>query len=240
MLGAMLFSDCSVLFGATFHQARTDALIHCPFLGYNRMIRSLVLISAIGLCMGAVSAQAANRSDPGFVPTNTGPGPDGGGSCATPVNITSLPFSQGGDTCGGANNITNYGATCGADLPFPYPGPEDVWAITVGAGNAITVTADLTGSTGDLALFFLSTCADGNSCLFHSQDAIGPGAGPEVLNSDGALPPGPLPLTGLTAGNTYFIYVDSYYGVGTPGNCGTYTLNVAGTLPVSLESYRID
>lgn len=203
------------------------------------MIRSLALVSAIGLCLGAVSAQAANRSDPGFVPGNLGGNAiAGGGSCATPVNVTSLPFSQAGDTCGGANNITNYGGTCGTDLPFPYPGPEDVWAITVGTGNAITVSADLAGSTGDLALFFLSTCADGNSCLFHSQDAIGAGVGPENVNDDGAGTA--LPLTGLTAGSTYFVYVDSYYGVGTPGNCGTYTLNVGGTLPVSLETYSID
>ena len=196
------------------------------------MLRPLVLSSVIALAMGAVSADAANRTDPGFVYTNSGEVPAGGGSCATPSNITALPFSQAGNTCGGTNNISNYGGPCGVDLPFPYPGPEDVWAITVGTGNAITVSADLTGSTGDLALYVLSTCGDGNSCLFHSQDAIGGGVGPEDVN-DG------LPLTGLTAGNTYFIYVDSYYGTGG-ASCGTYTLNVGGSLPVSLESYSID
>ncbi|MEZ5461027.1 hypothetical protein [Dokdonella sp.] len=198
------------------------------------MKKLLIASAAAALFMGALSASAANRSDPGFVAVNPpGAGVNGGGSCATPVTIGALPFSQAGDTCGGANNITNYGGPCGTDLPFPYPGPEDVWAITVGTGNAITVSADLTGSTGDLALFFLSTCADGNSCLFNSQDAIGAGVGPEDMN-DG------LALTGLTAGNTYFIYVDSYYTVGSAGACGTYTLNVGGTLPVSLESYSID
>lgn len=202
------------------------------------MIRSLALAIAIALCFGTVSATAANRSDPGFVPMNGGGEvPNGGGSCATPVNISSLPFSQAGNSCGGTNNISNYGGPCGTDLPFPYPGPEDVWAITVGTGNAITVSADLTGSTGDLALFFLSTCADGNSCLFSSQDAIGAGAGPENLNDDGAG--SAQTLTGLTAGNTYYVYVDSYYGTGSL-SCGTYTLNVNGTLPVALESYSID
>lgn len=204
------------------------------------MLRPLALCSVLALALGAVSAEAANRSDPGFVYTApTGEVPAGGGSCATPSNITALPFSQAGNTCGGTNNITNYGGPCGTDLPFPYPGPEDVWAITVGTGNAITVTADLTGSTGDLALYLLGTCGTGASCLFSSQDAIGAGVGPEVLNSDGGTPPAPLPLTGLTAGNTYFIYVDSYYGTGS-ASCGTYTLNVGGTLPVSLESYSID
>ena len=182
------------------------------------MLRPLLLSSVIALAMSAVSAEAANRSDPGFVYTSSGEVPAGGGSCATPSNITSLPFSQAGDTCGGTNNITNYGGTCGADLPFPYPGPEDVWAITVGAGNSITVTADLTGSTGDLALYFLGTCGDGNSCLFHSQDVIGPGVGPENMNDDGAGTP--LPLTGLAAGSTFFVYVDYYYGAGG-ASCGT-------------------
>jgi hypothetical protein len=198
------------------------------------MLRPLAVCSVLALALGAVSAEAANRSDPGFVYTNPGGEvPAGGGTCATPVNITALPFSQAGDTCGGTNNVNAYpGGSCGTDLAFPYPGPDDVWAITVGTGNSITVSADLTGSTGDLALFFLSTCGDGNSCLFHSQDAIGGGVGPEDMN-DG------LPLTGLAAGSTFFIYVDSYYGTGG-ASCGTYTLNVGGTLPVSLESYSID
>ena len=143
------------------------------------------------------------------------------------MTIGALPFTQAGNTCGGANNINAYPAC--ANLASPYPGPDDVWAITVGAGNSIDVTADLTGSTGDLALFFLSTCGDGNSCLSTSQDAIGPGVGPEIIPT----------ITGLTAGNTYYIYVDSYYASGA-ASCGSYTLNVAGTLPVSLESYRID
>lgn len=192
------------------------------------------LLAGAVLLACSATASAANRSDPGYVqPNPSGNVPAGGGSCATPVTIGSLPFSQAGNSCGGANNISNYGGPCGTDLPFPYPGPEDVWAITVGAGNSITVSADLTGSAGDLALFFLSTCGDGNSCLFHSQDAIGPGAGPEDMNSA-------APLTGLTAGNTYYIYVDSYYSVGNGASCGTYTLNVTGTLPVSLESFSID
>lgn len=201
-----------------------------------------VAVSAgLGLCCTA--AIAANRSDPGWVRPNPNlEVPAGGGSCATPVSVTALPFNQAGNTCGGANNITNYdGGTCGADLPFPYPGPEDVWAITVGASNAITVQADLTGSTGDLALFLLSECGDGSSCMFSSQDAIGAGAGPEALNNTAApgAPPVPGVLDGLTAGNTYYVYVDSYYGTGSI-SCGTYTLQVAGTLPVSLDSYRID
>ena len=191
----------------------------------------LTAASAAALLFGAMSATAANRSDPAFIAAHPGgSGTNGGGTCATPVTIGALPFTQAGDTCGSANNINSYpGGTCGTSLASPYPGPDDVWAITVGAGNSIDVSADLTGSTGDLALFFLSTCGDGNSCLANSQDAIGAGAGPEIIPT----------ITGLTSGNTYYIYVDSYYASGA-ASCGSYTLNVAGTLPVTLESYQID
>jgi len=193
----------------------------------NRILAASVL--ALSTCSAV--AMAANRSDTTFVRPNPGVNaPAGGGSCASPVNITSLPFSQAGNSCGGTNNITEYDNPACAGLAFPYPGPEDVWAITVGAGNALTISADLTGSTGDLALFFLTACGSGTSCYAHSQDAIGPGAGPEAID--------PADIAALTAG-TYYVYVDSYYGTGS-ASCGTYTLSVTGTLPVSLESYSID
>ncbi len=207
------------------------------------MNRAFVAAAAVALSACSVAAFAANRSDPDFVrPNPNGAGVAGGGSCAVPVAITSLPFSQAGNTCGGTNNINNYGSECAVNLPFPYPGPEDVWAITVGPGNAITVQASLAGSTGDLALFLLGSCGTGDSCLFTSSDSIGPGVGPEALNNTApsGQPQVPGVLPGLIAGSTYYVYVDSYYATGSPGACGSYTLQVAGTLPVSLESYSID
>ena len=196
------------------------------------MIRTLAACAAIALASCSFSTFAANSSDPAFVPQNAGGTvPAGGGSCATPVNITALPFSQAGNSCGGTNNINDYDSpACLANLAFPYPGPEDVWAITVGAGNALNVSASLTGSTGDLALFLVGTCGSGTSCIATSQDAIGAGEGPEQID--------PADMSGLAAG-TYYVYVDSYYGTGA-ASCGTYTLSVTGTLPVSLEAFSID
>lgn len=194
----------------------------------NRAIAAAVLL--LSTCSVAAFA-ATNRSDSTFVRPNPGlEAPMGGGSCASPVTIASLPFSQAGNTCGGTNNITTYGGPCATALPFPYPGPEDVWAITVNSGNALDISASLTGSTGDLALFFLTSCGDGSSCIGNSQDAVGPGQGPEQLD--------PVDTSNLAPG-TYYVYVDSYYSSGS-ASCGTYTLNVTGTLPVSLESFQID
>ncbi|MGB4859461.1 MAG: PPC domain-containing protein [Dokdonella sp.] len=188
------------------------------------------IVAGLAICLLAGGAFAANRSSPDFVPTRTGPVPAGGGSCGTPVNVTPLPYASAGNTCGGVNNITNYGGACGVDLPFPYGGPEDVYRITVGATNSLNISADLTGSTGDLALFLVGgTCGSGAGCIANSQDAIGAGAGPELIPAQ----------TNIAAG-TYFIYVDSYYAAPDPLSCGTYSLAVTGSLPVTITNFSID
>jgi hypothetical protein len=61
--------------------------------------------------------------------------------------------------------------------------------------------------------------------VVNSQDAIGPGVGPEEI------PPASYPPA------TYYLYVDSYYDAGTTGSCGTYSLTVTGTVPVELMEF---
>jgi hypothetical protein len=144
-------------------------------------------------------------------------GLDGGDTCATAVPITSLPFNDTGDTTPNTNTLTNYTGAC--TLPINHYGGEDqIYEITVGPGNLMNFSMDLTGSLGDLALFIISNCNDGTSCVINSQDAIGPGAGPEVINNV-TLPPG-----------THYLYIDSYYNAGTPGSAGTFSLLIDGTL----------
>jgi hypothetical protein len=36
------------------------------------------------------------------------------------------------------------------------------------------------------------------------------------------------------APGNYFLYVDSYYNAGTPGSCGTFSLDVSGVLAAEL------
>ena len=188
------------------------------------------IVAGLAICLLAGGAFAANRSSPDFVPTRTGPVPAGGGSCGTPVNVTPLPYSSAGNSCGGTNAITNYGGACNVALPFPYPGPEDVYRITVGATNSLNISVVVAGSAGDLALFLVGgTCGSGAGCIAPSNDTIGPGAGPEVI-----------PVQTNIAAGTYFIYVDSYYAVGNAASCGTYTLNVTGSLPVTITNFSID
>lgn len=192
---------------------------------------TFVLLAALSVLMLPAVALGADRSDPGFVFHGSAlPDPiitDGGVCPGTP--IPSLPFNDPGNSCGSANTITNYtGGSCGVDLPFPYPGEDEVYQITLAGGNNVAFSLDITGSAGDLVLFLLTTCGSGASCTAHSQDSIGPGVGPELIAA-ASYPAG-----------TYFLYIDSYYAVGAGDNCGTYTLSVTGTLPAELIEFAID
>lgn len=193
-----------------------------------RTARLALLISVFAAA--AASAAVTNRSDAGFVyGAHNGPFATEGSACPG-VAIASLPFTSAGGstTCGLTNTITNYDTVCNANLPFPYPGPEAVFQLTLAAGNNVAFSMSLTGSTGDLALFLAgSACGSGTNCVASSQDAIGPGAGPETI------------AAATYAAGTYFLYVDSYYGSGA-ASCGTYTLSVTGSLPVELLQFEVN
>ena len=189
----------------------------------------------MGIALPLVAATPQTRSDPNFKGrTNRVPQvPDAGGLCTTPPPVvppTGLT-NDAGNTCtpGSPNAITNYGGTCGTDLPFPYPGPEHIYQLFIGTGNNPSFTANLTGSTGDLALFLVgsATCGDGVNCVANSQDAIGPGAGPELI-----------PAANYPNG-TYFLYVDSYYGLPNPAACGTYSVTITPPLPAELIEFGV-
>lgn len=191
---------------------------------------------ALACALPLAAATPQNRSDRAFMgKTNrVALTPDAGGQCTgagpTVVPPTGLT-NDTGNTCtpGTPNAITNYGGVCGTNLPFPYPGPEHIYQLTLGTGNNPSFSASLTGSTGDLALFLVgsATCGDGVNCVAASQDAIGPGAGPEAIAA-----------ANYPNGN-YFLYVDSYYGSPTPAACGSYSLTITTPLPAELIQFDI-
>lgn len=194
-------------------------------------MRAVVVCLSILAVAGIADAEVVNRTDAGFVGDQqpSAVPEDGGDSCPPGVFITTMPYTDSGNTCNGTNTISTYGGTC--TLPFSYGGEDLIYEITLGSGNNVTFSADLTGSTGDLALFLISACGDGTSCLVNSQDAIGVGAGPELIDAAAYAPATP---------GTYYLYVDSYYDAGTSGSCGTYTLDVTGTIPVELVTFSAE
>jgi hypothetical protein len=193
----------------------------------NRIPLSLLALCLLVATVPA-SAQVTMRTDPGFEYDGSRPGGYvDGGNCPPGMVVTDpLPFVHAGDTCGSPNTVGAYSGSC--TLPFSYEGEDEVFLVPLGGGNLVSFEADLTGSAGDLALFLIGTCGDGTTCVINSQDAIGPGAGPEVINN----------FSG--ASGQYFLYVDSYYDAGTAGSCGTYTLTVSGLLPAQLLELSID
>ena len=151
----------------------------------------------------------------------------GGDNCANATNVTMSTFNDTGNTTGSNNTISNYNRPA---LQFPYSGPDQYYKIVLTVAGSIGASMDLTGSTLDGALFLTNVCPAGTgntiaaaNSLGNSQDAIGPGAGPEVL-----------PVTTLPAG-TYYIGVDSYYASGTAGSAGPYsiTINSVGLAPTA-------
>jgi hypothetical protein len=191
---------------------------------------------ALAVALPLAAATPKNRSDRDFVAAHSSgiaASPTAGGQCTTPPPVVPgpLPFNDSGNTCtpGTLNAITNYGGTCGTNLPFPYPGPEHIYQLNLGTGNNVAYSLSLTGSTGDLAMFLVgSACGTGTNCVANSQDAIGPGTGPETI---AAAPQTP---------GTYFLYIDSYYAIGNPAACGSYALTATGTLPVELIQFDVN
>lgn len=198
------------------------------------MRKLVTVMSGVVFVLGASSLRAdvPTRSSSSFLgKTNRRPPvADAGGVCSTPPPVVPPTGLAGdtGNTCTGTNHITNYGGVCATDLPFPYPGPELIYQLNLGPGNNPSFSANLTGSTGDLALFLVgSACGTGTNCVAHSQDAIGAGAGPETIAAAAQAP------------GTYFLYIDSYYGSPTPASCGTYSLTITPPLPVELLEFDV-
>lgn len=135
-------------------------------------------------------------------------------TCASPLPIQS-DSSQNGDTCAAGNVIPSFGA-----LPSPH---NDIVYSFVAQGANATIT--MPASDFNYGAFFLDACdTDGNA--FPTQAITNP-------------PGGSFPVSGLVDGQTYYIVVSGSPAEGNPV-CGTFTINVAGPLPVELESFSID
>ncbi|MBI4915934.1 MAG: hypothetical protein HY825_08800 [Acidobacteria bacterium] len=199
------------------------------------MSKRVLAIVAVIFLVGALAESAdqiLTRSDPRFKPARVPLAlPDvGSDSCVGVPVIAGLPYADSGSTCGFANDIGSYTGTCTL-ASIPYPGPDVVYQMNLGGVNDVAFSMDVTASTGDLALFVLSACGNGTTCITNSQDSIGAGVGPELIAST---------TYGTGSGGTFYVYVDSYYAVGQAGSCGTYTLNATGTLPVELVEFTVE
>lgn len=135
-----------------------------------------------------------------------GGGRVGGDNIGSAVAIGSLPYYDGGNTCGFVND---YDAVC------PYTGstsPDVVYSITPGA--AVSVTIDLCASSYDTKVYVfqggpgtLLACNDDAGCGYSGWQS-------KIEN-----------LT-LTPGYTYYVVIDGYGGA-----CGEYSLAITAFEP---------
>jgi len=130
----------------------------------------------------------------------------GGENIATAFPIASLPFNDTGNTCGFKDDY---------DVACPYTGstaPDVVYSYTPAGDTRINV--DLCSSLYDTKVFLFDgspanvvACNDDASCGYSGYQSR-------------------LDLVPLTAGHTYYIVVDGYFG-----DCGDYSLAVTEVPP---------
>ncbi len=189
---------------------------------------TLALFLATLLTGGLAAAQDGREA----TEPSPGPGTEVVGPCTTIDTITATPYTDTSDSCAGTNVVSDYvSANCNTLM---YPGPELTYEIVVGAANS-GIVMTLTPAAADMGIFLVDTCGAGTSCIAFN-DAIGGGVVSDIAQTNPAgadMIPAPL------APASYFIYIDSYYAVGNPLSCGTYTLDVMGMIPVKLLSFDI-
>lgn len=199
----------------------------------SRKSFAILSLCCLVLAFGAVT-EGAQRSNPANngTPWIGNPSEVGSDTCPPTALITATPFTDSGDTCPANNSVGGWGGAGLCALPAGpafYQGEDLVYGFTVSAVNPNSLTFDLPTFVGDLVLAIFSVCNDPNTCVINSADSIGSGVGPETIG------PMSFPL-----GSTHFLYIDSYYAENTTNSCGTYTLNVTGTLPAELVDFSVE
>jgi hypothetical protein len=187
---------------------------------------ALALLALLA-CVGLASAQALRVAPAGGDPRDHVAAPLGGGDrCATVAQINTSPYTDMGNNCDGGNDIVDYnnlpGGPCNSVL---YPGPDVVYQFVVAEFPAqITITLR-PSAPADLALFVVTDCEVGTTCIAF-QDRIGGGSMESVSLTNPAQ-------------QEYFVYVDSYYTSGSQ-SCGNYMLSLEGPVPVDLIDFSVE
>jgi hypothetical protein len=135
--------------------------------------------------------------------------------CATPIAIHTDEQNVTGDTCAAGNPLPTYGGT-------GSPQNEIVYSFVAQGANADISIAGTGGYAGTTpAVFLFPACSA-------ATDPIAFG-----------VPGTPMHVGGLTDGQTYFITATADPG-GPNDGCGSYDIDVAGTLPVSLQNFSVE
>lgn len=194
-----------------------------------RAVCGLLAAVVVGLSASASAAQRPQGLKEARLQANIANGvvPTNGGDCGTPTAFTASPYADSGNNTGAPDIISTVPSACSQFLTVE--GPQVVYSFVPGSGANLTFTVNPTDGNYDPAVYLVSTCADGNSCISGADDALY--GDPESFS-----------VSTLTAGTTYYLHVDSFYAVGSTygSESGPFDLNVTGTFPVELQEFEIN
>ncbi len=149
-----------------------------------------------------------------------------GNTCTNAIAVPSTPYSDAGDTSLSATNDydTTNGGCAGISGIEGETSADIVYAFTPAATATYTITYT---PTFDGALYVATDCADiANTCLAGSEVRSQNAPWDEVLSLD------------LTAGTTYYIFVDGGINQGGQGPSGPYTLDISAPCTPSCSGLK--
>lgn len=150
----------------------------------------------------------------------------------TPVN----PFTISSTTVGATNNY-DIATVCGTGQTLfggTGAGLDRAYGVVTDQDCSVTVSADPTGTSWDLALYVLA--APGAACTALPSLADGQCI---TMDDNGGGDVTESVTFNATAGTQYFVIIDGFNA-----NSGTYDLNISGTgcnlVPVGLQTFSVD
>jgi hypothetical protein len=133
-----------------------------------------------------------------------------GDTCGTALPITSVPFTDSGNTSGALNDYGYSSGSCPPETGGWGSGSNDlVYSFTPTVTGSYTISV---GGNLDSTVYVVTNCADvDNSCVTGDDNCFSPTCEETVT-------------TNLTAGTTYYIVIDGYDN--TSNVAGPYTIEV--------------
>jgi len=209
----------------------------------------LIAVLAVGLSSLAFADYYASKTDaqngamtpgerPAGPPAGSGSGSDSGTDTCPGAVIPGSPFGDNGDTTGATTTISVLPVTCNGNWT-EADGPDHIYQLTPSGANSLSFTVTTADDNYDPSIYLVSICNDANSCVTGADNCW---ARNEGSNPCGAVSDESFTAPALTAGLTYYFYIDSWYSAGhTSGHGdGPYDFTLSGDWPVELMEFTVE
>jgi hypothetical protein len=145
-------------------------------------------------------------------------------TCASPGGPVTVSPSSFQSTC---TAVDEFDSICGGSVSAI--GTSAVYQVNVGSPNAFSITVTPNSAGYDHAIFLIGPgCAQTANCVADADNA-GPGAAETVTIPNAGTP--------VLAAGIYYLVIDS---TSSAAGCVPSTVDVTGTLPVSLKNFSVE